>query len=385
MAEKKERTLALSAFTRNLNQLNDLLVESAPPALVTPQFDKVRKCWERLEDAHDTYIGVVDDNDMDIETDKNGLSYIDDSNAKYNTMLKTYAAYLKTSDETIRVETIQKAADERAEEKEDRRQMEIARRAEETQLRKEQAKEKFDSAAAELKLAIDSFSRVNDGLEDSLGTASVSYKHKEWEKVQSEFSMLKNQVVTVAGIDPSQDMTEINKHFVDTAEKSFLETKKWLMLALKDVPMEEKAVVSKSSSTKKESVKLPNFEGDEKSSPFLKFPSWIVRWEKLIIGYDLDARSSILIDHLDEAARDKFVGYDNDYDEAMKRLKSFYGDPRKVVDCSIKEVLMPKDISYGDYKALLSYVDVLEKNYNRLKSLDIEHEMSNTTTMSHIL
>ena len=385
MAEKKERMLALRNFTRNLNQLNDLLDESAPPALVTPQYDKVKKCWERLEDAHDAFISVVDDNDMDIETDKDGLSYIDDPNAKYNTMLKSYASYLKTSDETIRTQTTQKEAEERAAEKEDRRQIEIARKEEETQLRKVQTKEKFDSAAAELKLAIDSFSRVNAGLEDTLGTASVSYKQKEWEKVQSEFGSLKNQVITVAGIDPSQDMTDINTKFADTAEKSFLDTKKWLMEALKDAPQDKVVTSSSTGSTKKESVKLPKFEGNEKASPYIKWPSWIVRWEKLIVEYDVSWRSSILIDHLDEAAKEKFVGYDDDYDEAMKRLKSYYGDPRKVVECSIKEVLSPKDIAYGDYKALLFYVDVLEKNYNRLKSLDIEHEMSNTTTMSHIL
>ena len=69
----------------------------------------------------------------------------------------------------------------------------------------------------------------------------------------------------------------------------------------------------------------------------------------------------------------------------MKRLKLYYGDPRKVIECAMKEVLSPKDICLGDYKALLLYVDVLEKNYNRLKSMGIEHEMSNTTTMSQIL
>ena len=241
MAEKKERTLALRNFTRNLNQLNDLLDESAPPSLVTPQYDKTKKCWERLEDAHDAFINVVDDNEMDIETDKDGLAYIDDPTTKYNAMLKSYATYLKTSDETIRTQTTQKAAEERAAEKEDRRLLEIARKEEETELRKVQTKDKFDSAAAELKLAIDFFSRVNAGLEDSLSTASLSFKQKEWEKVQSEFSSLKSQVITVAGIDPSQDMTTIDNQFAD-AEVSFLATKKWLMSALKDAP-EEKVVV----------------------------------------------------------------------------------------------------------------------------------------------
>ena len=53
------------------------------------------------------------------------------------------------------------------------------------------------------------------------------------------------------------------------------------------------------------------FEGAVKSSPFLKFPVWIERWEKLIDQYDEVWKPSILLDHLDDAAREKFVGYES--------------------------------------------------------------------------
>ena len=195
MAEKKERTIAKGNLTRNVNQLSELLDEDAPLAMVSPQYDKVKKCWERLEVAHDAFISAVDEEAMDIETDKDGLSYIDAPNATYKAVVKRYAAYLKLSNETVRAETTQKAAEERAAVREDQRQIEVDKREEETRLRKEQTKEKFDSAAAELKLAIDSFSRLNTGasVEDSLGTASLSHKRKEWERVQSEFDSLKSQ------------------------------------------------------------------------------------------------------------------------------------------------------------------------------------------------
>ena len=102
------------------------------------------------------------------------------------------------------------------------------------------------------------------------------------------------------------------------------------MAALKDT--DDNAVSASSSttmtsSTKKEPVRLPSFEGALKSSPFLKFPVWIERWEKLINQYDEVWRPSILLDHLDDAAREKFVGYESNYTEAMKRLRKFYGDP----------------------------------------------------------
>ena len=69
----------------------------------------------------------------------------------------------------------------------------------------------------------------------------------------------------------------------------------------------------------------------------------------------------------------------------MNRLKKYDGNPQKVVACVMKEVLSPSDIKCGDYKSLLFHVDGLERNFNRLSNLDIEHEMSNTSTILQIL
>ena len=80
-----------------------------------------------------------------------------------------------------------------------------------------------------------------------------------------------------------------------------------------------------------------------------------------------------------------FVGYESNYLEAMNRLKKYDGNPQRVVACVMKKVLSPSDIKCGDYKSLLFHVDGLERNFNRLSNLDIEHEMSNTSTMSQIL
>ena len=69
----------------------------------------------------------------------------------------------------------------------------------------------------------------------------------------------------------------------------------------------------------------------------------------------------------------------------MKRLDSFYGDRVKVVSCVMKEVHNAKDVVEGDYSGLLSYSSLLENNFNRLRSMDAEHEMSNTTIMTKVL
>ena len=101
--------------------------------------------------------------------------------------------------------------------------------------------------------------------------------------------------------------------------------------------------------------------------------------------YDERWRSGLLWDHIDEAARSKFIGWETDYGEAMKRLDRFYGDPLKVVSCVMKEVMSQSVIVEGDYRMLAIYSITLENNFNRLKGLNLEHEMSNTSTMNLIM
>ena len=289
MSEKRGRSTALRNFTRNLNLLNDLFDEKAGNVLVAPQFDKVKSCWEKLEDAHDRFMAIVDDSAMDVDTDPEGYSYIDDATEKYNQMLKRYAAYLKWSEAAQHAETEKKKKEDEEAERESNQKLVEDREKKEIELRKAGRKERFDSAAAEVKLALDSFCRVNTDFEESLAEAAISDKRKDWDRVQSEFGVLKKQLTAVAGIDPSQDISQINEKFSGEVEPTFLDAKKWFMAALKDTvdyTGSASSSTSTTSSTKKEPVKLPSFEGALKSSPFLKFPVWIERWEKLINQYD---------------------------------------------------------------------------------------------------
>ena len=187
-------------------------------------------------------------------------------------------------------------------------------------------------------------------------------------------------------------MTAINKTFLDKAETPFIALQKLMIVQLKEAPVLqtplETVVPHKHSNTKQESVGLPEFKGEEKKkelSPYLKYPVWRKQWDVLIVGYDEDWRSSIFNQKLDDAARNTFVGYENDYNEAMKRLDKFYGNINKVVEYVMKEVCSPREIAEGDYKGLLAYTTILENNFNRLRSLNHEHELSNTMQMSSIL
>lgn len=230
-------------------------------------------------------------------------------------------------------------------------------------------------------------------VKDMLTDISVVDRRQEWQKVESEYSVLKKQFVQILGIDKSLDVTGITALFNKDAEDVFVDTQKQIPIELKDVPLTSGGVVwssvfsgtdsnsssssSSNSTVRKEPVNLPRFCGSETNSPYLTFPTWLKQWNVLILEYDERYRTSMLRDHLDQTARSKFIGYEDDYEESMKRLSSYYGDPIKVIQCVLKEVMEPNDIHKGNNKGLIHYSLILENNYNRLSAMSLEHEMSN--------
>ena len=111
MAEKEERirTQAKRNFTTSINAYNLLYAESASIDLVQNAFDKVQRCWERLESAQDAFIEVTDIDD--IETDPKGLKYLDVPEQNYQEVLRTYSAYKKkaATDERTFLSDLEKA------------------------------------------------------------------------------------------------------------------------------------------------------------------------------------------------------------------------------------------------------------------------------------
>ena len=71
-------------------------------------------------------------------------------------------------------------------------------------------------------------------------------------------------------------------------------------------------------------------------------------------------------------------GFDSDFEVAKNRLKQFYIDFLKVVKCVMKKVQDPDPLVEDDYPWLVEYADFLVNNFNRLTSMILEHEMSNT-------
>ena len=171
-------------------------------------------------------------------------------------------------------------------EDERRKRIEKEARDEEDKRRKAETKLKFENEKAEFMSAVESFQRLNVGFKGSIPIASEHDVRAEWSKIQAEFKSLKCKMAETVGIDHNEDSTDIKQKFTDEAEKEFIEVQKVVLERLKDTSggKASSSSSSRGDSVKKEAVKLPMFQGSEKSSPFLKFPVWKQRWETLIVG-----------------------------------------------------------------------------------------------------
>ena len=388
--EKKMRTNALKNFTRSVGTLEKLITDSVPSSIILPQvtklWDKVCECWEKLESAQDSFIEKTD---IDVDTHKDGFQYLDAPTVTYNDLIIKYSTFCSTAKEAEKVDGRKAEEDRRKADEEERKKIEADREVLEHERFEREKKEKFEVEKTEFEFAVDTFQRMNIALRETLEVASGEDKRSELQKYNDEFTQLKDKYIQLSGTT-GVDMTEVKEKFIEHAEKTFAETQKWLLSELKDTSKtsggkDTPVACAKSSKGKTESVPLPSFQGDSKTSPFLKFPVWKSQWDILIQDYDKKYHTTLLCKYLDDTACNKFVGWEDNYEEAMKRLADYYGNPVKVVQWVMKEVNKPEPISDGDYQGLLSYSVVLETNYNRLKSMNRKNDMSNISTMTEVM
>ena len=383
MAEKRKRASAKGKFTRQETHLRGLIDIQGDKSIVAPAYQKFVDCWNQLEEAHEEFIAVED---IDVETHDDGEKYLEDLSVRYGTLVQQYAEFLKKSGEID--QAIQKEADEgaRAVEEASRRQIEAERKAADAELLKQQLERKFASSKAELDAGIAAFKGLVVGLKDSVSNSSDSIKLHELKNAEVEFNSLKDQLVKLAGVDDTKDIEDIRTKFVDHAESTYVEFKNSVVRNMKDVSSKTSGG-DQNFLTKKEPVKLPDFVGDEKCSPspFLTFPIWLKQWKGMIDDYEEKFCDRLLWDKLDVVARARIAGFETDYEEALKHLEQYYGDSTKVVKCVVKQIRDPDSISENNYRGLVEYSTILEQNYNRLLSMNLEHEMSNHSIMSVIV
>ena len=152
--------------------------------------------------------------------------------------------------------------------------------------------------------------------EKSIGFSDL---RKELAKVEAEYTELKQKHASVVEMNPTAaDLSELAKEFKSMVVDEYSRCEEVGFAYLQaDVPpvqtsssANEPRSSSSNSNTKKETVKLPKFSGEEKTA-YLQYPVWKKQWSCHIIEYEEKYRATMLLSHLDSIVTDQITGLEN--------------------------------------------------------------------------
>lgn len=365
---KKIRSAKKGTLTKRSDNLKLLLDQAASAGAIQDAFDSVKRGFEALEEAHEDYVVAVDETTIANE-------------GEYLLLPRQNFSELR-----VRFYNFKEGA-EKARTPQPPPSDDIAMKAAANKDDFVRHKAAITSSAAFFK---DPCNRL-----DSMRNSGISFEdfRLELDKITAEHTRLKGLLDSLPYLDPSQNCTDVVGVFMKDVDTIYRDTLELSLEHLKEAPPRPTVSYSshhgssKASSNivKRESVSIPQFSGKEPQA-FLEYPVWRANWDKLIDIYPDEVRATVLYDHLDAAAKSRIVGLENDYALALEKLKTYYGNNLKVVQCCLKEIASIKPIKGpNDYAGLVAYSRTIDVNYKRLKKINEEKEISNTTVTNEIM
>ena len=281
---KNLRKTKLAAFTRKQNSLK-LAIEVNPTVVRLKEIlQDTRSAFSALEKAHEDYVVTVEEEVLDQEGD-----------------------YLSVPQKSL-----------------DSLEMDAA-----VKLKALESADQYLKARLKFKHEVENFGSPSKRIVELSAAKEISFvdMRAELTRIEASFDTVKAQLML---LDPSADnadlMDQYNKEVVEEYESCKTVGFKYM----KDVPSSIPPALDASatgsgavaaatsptfSSTKRETVMLPKFSGDEKSA-FLQYPVWKKQWESHITEYETKYRVTMLLNHLDDKAKEQIVGLENEYEKA---------------------------------------------------------------------
>ena len=351
---KNNRKNKLGSFSRVKRRLQTLIDGGAEEKTLQETYSELSDAYNVLEKAHEELCLILEDEDLSAED-----TYLDDPS--------DVLAQMKLKIDKLVLETNKKTEDESA---------------------AADKRKQFDGLLSTFKADILSFGKPSTNLSQLSSSKTISFKdmRSEVEKIESNLVKLQEERRKLMDLDPTADLTAVHENFNSLVVDEVDRCKRVALEYLKDAPSETPAPVVTGggstrvggfSTTKRETVMLPAFSGDEKTA-FLKYPVWKQQWDSHIVEYEDKYRATMLLNHLDEKALTQIIGLENDYNKAIEQLDKFYNDSKKIIKACLDEIRVHPNVGAFDYKALVSYKKCLVNNYTRLKLCGLEYQMSNT-------
>ena len=352
---KLGRKNRLSSFTRKQKHLNTLIDSGTDGKTLEKHYEELSQIYKELEKSHEDLCLLLEEDSPDASD-----TYMDSPSESLAEVHVKVSKAVATADK--------ETADANATAERDRQ---------------------FKGALASFKASIEIFGNPATRLQtlSSEKKISCSDMRLELSKIEAEMSKLAEEKNKLLNLDPAADLTTVNEQFNARIVDAVDNCKKIALEYLKDDVSPRASETGGGSdrrlnfsTTKRETVMLPKFSGDEKTA-FLAYPVWKQQWDSHIQEYEPKYRATMLLNHLDAKALEQIIGLETEYDKAIAQLEKYYNDAKKIIKACLDEIRAHPVIHAFDYKALVSYKKCLINNYTRLTACGLDHEMSNTAAL----
>ena len=337
MSAKQKRSSAKGTFTRSEKNFEKFIQDGdgdSSSLSVENYFHDVEKAWRNVEEKHEEYVASLDEDD---DTDED--SWILEIQKRYFNIRSRYVQLKSDIELRVKFKSLEKC-----------RNIEY---------------ETFLKFCANLETS------VNDCLPRETITRERASLVRQFEEVKRKHS----ELCSFCPTDDEGSYKVWLNELIEQFSKVNSTSEAYLRKPIADVKGYETC-----KSVRMDKMPLPKFEGE------VRFYYRFKRDFNELVLPGLKAREAAfaLRQCLSGDIRNLLGSGDYDVEQMFKRLDEKFGDPSKMTDSIISEILKFKKIDDNDNKRVIEFINIIERAFHDMKSINMEGEINNTNVVSMI-
>lgn len=378
--EKKNRIIAKRLFTRANNALVKAITAQDDAELVMKKSNDLEKRYSEVQEAHEQYVCAVEDTEDYNESECE--KWIDEIENTFTETERKYHTYMKgaNDEKTVKDEKLTGPPDDQVKgiSKDDSffselSKSKVSERDQCYTLREFERKEMIHEAEKIKKLSLSQ--EVDKKVIAKLLQESQHDMKKQMERCKNA------QAHYLSTLDREDVGGELQ--WTDSIHDIYTETAQIIAMYTSDLPAED----SRSDEGKRNSIglklqrmPLPKFDGEIREYPRFKsdFRTQVVP------SISNEQQMYVLKSCLTGTPLELVKNVDHNVQEMWKRLDDRYGEPSKLVDVIMYDIKKMKSLKDNEDAKFIKLVDTIESAYRDLERLSLEHEVSNSQTVSFI-
>ena len=373
---KRRRTLQTKKFVRLEATLSKSLNEDHVERTLISRFNELKEAWETLQERHEEYVSLMDDESA-IDTEE---KVITDYADQFYELQSRVDAKIEQKEQIRKESEAHKLRDLEFHDAQTKYEKECKEKCIEVYSIRDQEGAKFKLLHNNINelLHKDIQDSEKHHVTDALKSALV-----DMENLMDSCNMVNKEYTTLyKRANPDEEVLDWITPLCDMYNRIRLDAKifisRYTPPAISDVAAD--VINPTSTGIRLDKMKVATFEGSIRRYP--QFKADFTKHVKPLCGHGQEA--FILRSHLQEDIRDEVISMGDDVEAIWDFLDKRYGSKRKLIDAILSDIKASVVYEDHDKESLLEFIKVVEKAHRDLEKMGMESEIENSTIVGII-